>query len=65
MPAATGSAAAIPGMGAVGTGMAKRLLPAVLLAALACGGADAKFSRNSFPKDFIFGTGSAAYQVMN
>jgi beta-glucosidase len=52
-------------MGAVGTGMAKRLLPAVLLAALACGGADAKFSRNSFPKDFIFGTGSAAYQVMN
>jgi beta-glucosidase len=47
----------------VGTGMAKGLLAAVLLAALACGGAHAKFSRYSFPKDFIFGTGSAAYQV--
>jgi len=45
--------------------MAKRLLAAVLLvAALACGGADAKFSRHSFPKDFVFGTGSAAYQVI-
>jgi len=48
------------------TGMAaKRLLSAVLLvAALACDGTHAKFSRHSFPKDFIFGTGSAAYQVM-
>ena len=44
---------------------AKRLLSAVLLvAALACDGTHAKFSRHSFPKDFIFGTGSAAYQVM-
>jgi beta-glucosidase len=51
------------GSGAVGTGMAKRLLAAVLLfAALACGGAHAEFSRHSFPKDFVFGTGSAAYQ---
>ncbi|RCV12244.1 hypothetical protein SEVIR_2G265100v4 [Setaria viridis] len=46
----------------VGTGMAKGLLAAVLLAVLACGGAHAKFSRYSFPKDFVFGTGSAAYQ---
>ncbi|CAN6164176.1 unnamed protein product [Urochloa humidicola] len=43
--------------------MAKRLLTAVfLVAALACSGAHAKFSRHSFPKDFVFGTGSAAYQ---
>jgi beta-glucosidase len=46
--------------------MAKRLLAAVLLvAALACGGAHAEFSRHSFPKDFVFGTGSAAYQVID
>jgi len=44
---------------------AKRLLSAVLLvAALACDGALAKFNRHSFPKGFIFGTGSAAYQVI-
>ncbi|XP_066394564.1 beta-glucosidase 29-like [Miscanthus floridulus] len=46
----------------VGTGMAKLLLAALLLAATACIGAHAKFSRHSFPKDFVFGTGSAAYQ---
>ncbi|OEL28970.1 putative beta-glucosidase 35 [Dichanthelium oligosanthes] len=40
--------------------MAKRLLAAVLLAALVCSGADAKFSRHSFPKGFVFGTGSLA-----
>jgi hypothetical protein len=44
--------------------MAKLLLPALLLATTACIGAHAKFSRHSFPKDFVFGTGSAAYQVM-
>ena len=44
---------------------ARRLLSAVLLvAALACDGALAKFNRHSFPKGFVFGTGSAAYQVM-
>ncbi|CAN6201722.1 unnamed protein product [Urochloa humidicola] len=48
-------------MGVV-TGMAKRILSAVLLAALLCVRAHAKFSRHSFPKDFVFGTGSAAYQ---
>ena len=48
----------------VGTGMAKLLLAALLLAATTCIGAHAKFSRHSFPKDFVFGTGSAAYQVM-
>lgn len=45
------------------TGMARLLLPALLLAAIACIGAHAEFSRHSFPKDFLFGTGSAAYQV--
>uniref|UniRef100_A0A0A9AZS4 BGL29 n=1 Tax=Arundo donax TaxID=35708 RepID=A0A0A9AZS4_ARUDO len=45
-----------------GTGMARRLLAALLLAALACNGAQASFSRHSFPKDFVFGTGSASYQ---
>jgi beta-glucosidase len=49
----------------VGNGMAKLLLPALLLAATACIGVHAKFSRYSFPKDFVFGTGSAAYQVID
>lgn len=44
------------------------LLPALLLAALllACSGGihGATFSRYSFPKDFIFGTGSSAIQVL-
>uniref|UniRef100_A0A0E0MD84 Uncharacterized protein n=1 Tax=Oryza punctata TaxID=4537 RepID=A0A0E0MD84_ORYPU len=39
------------------------LLITLLLGALLCNnGAYAKFNRYSFPKDFIFGTGSAAYQ---
>uniref|UniRef100_I1QYA3 Beta-glucosidase n=1 Tax=Oryza glaberrima TaxID=4538 RepID=I1QYA3_ORYGL len=39
------------------------LLITLLLGALLCNNvAYAKFSRYSFPKDFIFGTGSAAYQ---
>nr|CAB3453784.1 unnamed protein product [Digitaria exilis] len=42
--------------------MAKRILSALLLAALVSNVAYAKFSRNSFPEGFIFGTGSAAYQ---
>ncbi|KAG2645000.1 hypothetical protein PVAP13_2KG392305 [Panicum virgatum] len=42
--------------------MASRALSALLLAALACDVAYAKFGRHSFPEDFIFGTGSAAYQ---
>nr|CAB3457419.1 unnamed protein product [Digitaria exilis] len=48
-------------MGA-GTGMAKRVLSVLLLAALVCNVAYAKFGRNSFPEGFIFGTGSASYQ---
>ncbi|KAK3130404.1 hypothetical protein QOZ80_6BG0493060 [Eleusine coracana subsp. coracana] len=47
----------------VGIGMAKQILSALLLAALLCNnGADAAFNRYSFPKGFVFGTGSAAYQ---
>nr|CAB3453783.1 unnamed protein product [Digitaria exilis] len=42
--------------------MAKRALSALLLAALVCNVAYAKFGRNSFPEGFIFGTGSASYQ---
>ncbi|GJN33610.1 hypothetical protein PR202_gb22230 [Eleusine coracana subsp. coracana] len=45
-----------------GTGMSTRILSALLLAALVCKGVDAAFSRHSFPKDFVFGTGSASYQ---
>lgn len=42
----------------------RQILPALLLLALACGGAahEPLLTRRSFPKDFIFGTGSAAYQ---
>ena len=43
------------------------LVPALLLAALlACSGGvhGAGFNRYSFPKGFIFGTGSSAYQVL-
>ncbi|TVU10020.1 hypothetical protein EJB05_43523 [Eragrostis curvula] len=46
----------------VGIGMAKQILAALLFAALVCTGADAAFNRYSFPKGFVFGTGSAAYQ---
>jgi hypothetical protein len=45
--------------------MARRALSALLLTALACDVAYAKFGRNSFHEDFIFGTGSAAYQVID
>jgi hypothetical protein len=45
--------------------MAKQIvLSVVLLAALACS-AHASFGRQSFPKGFVFGTGSASYQVMH
>jgi hypothetical protein len=44
--------------------MARRALSALLLAALACDVAYAKFGRHSFPEGFVFGTGSASYQVM-
>lgn len=49
----------------MGIRMGRRLLLiTLLLGALLCNNvAYAKFSRYSFPKDFIFGTGSAAYQV--
>ncbi|CAM0952010.1 unnamed protein product [Alopecurus aequalis] len=42
----------------------RQILPALLLLALACGGAARTplLTRQSFPKGFIFGTGSAAYQ---
>ncbi|KAL6655346.1 hypothetical protein ACP70R_006172 [Stipagrostis hirtigluma subsp. patula] len=47
----------------LGTGMGKKLiLSSLLLAALVVNGAYASFSRHSFPKGFIFGTGSASYQ---
>nr|AAY23259.1 Glycosyl hydrolase family 1 [Oryza sativa Japonica Group]ABA91756.1 Cyanogenic beta-glucosidase precursor, putative [Oryza sativa Japonica Group] len=48
----------------MGIRMGRRLLLiTLLLGALLCNNvAYAKFSRYSFPKDFIFGTGSAAYQ---
>ncbi|XP_006660771.1 beta-glucosidase 30-like [Oryza brachyantha] len=46
----------------MGIRMGTQLLFTLLLGALFCNAADAKFSRYSFPKDFIFGTGSAAYQ---
>ncbi|CAM0952009.1 unnamed protein product [Alopecurus aequalis] len=41
-----------------------QILPALLLLALACGGAahTPLLTRKSFPKGFIFGTGSASYQ---
>jgi beta-glucosidase len=42
--------------------MARRALSALLLAALACDVAYAKFGRHSFPEGFVFGTGSASYQ---
>ncbi|KAF8780982.1 hypothetical protein HU200_000949 [Digitaria exilis] len=42
--------------------MAKRILSGLLLCALVSNVAYAKFSRNSFPEGFLFGTGSAAYQ---
>ncbi|KAL6844779.1 hypothetical protein ACP4OV_025438 [Aristida adscensionis] len=45
-----------------GARMEKLALTVALLAALACGSAYAEFSRHSFPPDFLFGTGSAAYQ---
>ena len=45
--------------------MARRALSALLLAALACDVAYAKFGRYSFPEGFIFGTGSASYQVID
>ena len=45
--------------------MARRVLSALLLAALACDAAFAKFGRHSFPEGFVFGAGSAAYQVID
>ena len=43
----------------------RQILPALLLLALACGSAARTplLTRHSFPKGFVFGTGSAAYQV--
>ncbi|CAN6182747.1 unnamed protein product [Urochloa humidicola] len=49
-------------MGPAGAGMASRVLSALLLGALACNVAYAKFNRSSFPEGFVFGTGSASYQ---
>nr|AAL14713.1 beta-glucosidase isozyme 2 precursor [Oryza sativa Japonica Group] len=46
----------------MGIRMGRRLLFTLFLGALFCNGVYAKFTRYSFPKDFIFGTGSAAYQ---
>ena len=46
----------------LGIGMGRHILTVVCVALL-CNGACAAFNRYSFPKDFIFGTGSAAYQV--
>ena len=45
--------------------MARRALSALLLTALACDVAFAEFGRHSFPEGFVFGTGSAAYQVID
>ena len=45
--------------------MARRVLSALLLAALACDVAFAEFGRHSFPEGFVFGAGSAAYQVID
>ena len=45
--------------------MARRVISVLLLAALACDVAYAKFGRHSFPEGFIFGTGSASYQVID
>jgi hypothetical protein len=43
----------------------RHLLPVLLLLALACGGGahSPPLTRHSFPKGFVFGTDSAAYQV--
>ena len=45
--------------------MARRVISVLLLAALACDVAFAEFGRHSFPEGFVFGTGSAAYQVID
>ncbi|XP_015610949.1 LOW QUALITY PROTEIN: beta-glucosidase 29-like [Oryza sativa Japonica Group] len=46
----------------LGIGMGRQIVPVLVFVAVLCSGVDASFNRYSFPKDFIFGTGSAAYQ---
>ncbi|TVU10027.1 hypothetical protein EJB05_43531 [Eragrostis curvula] len=45
-----------------GTGMSVQILSVLLLLALVCDGADMELNSHSFPKDFVFGTGSSSYQ---
>jgi hypothetical protein len=49
----------------LGIGMGRQIVPVLVFVAVLCSGVDASFNRYSFPKDFIFGTGSAAYQVIH